>query len=537
MKLPPDFLTWIGTTSPLDGVSHSLEKKHDETFYTFESPEQGRLKVVFDNERGYVWEFNKPATPDKEDDYRCEANGIISRQTRYSWVDSGSYHFSWSSKLSSTMNVNGRPFVIFQWKSYSGGIQNYPFLIRVNDGVLEFIHVTESGNGSSEGGDWIFFWSHRIDSNEWFDISFDVFLSKRRGQGKIKLTFNGLPQMFTKDQYNNNIPETEYFICRTLDNNGNTPKWGFYNRGVPQHALTHWIDRLFIKQTGMSVESPQWCGNPMSEVNAGVNVTGLQKVDEAISSDRNLQNSSIAKPQAADNFLYWIGTTTPNIPGTLDEHKPPEEIFRGVEIGENTGASVKVVQDPERGKVWLYDKPAHSTNYRCESNSIRLPAGSLYEGWEAGQSYDFSWSSKFPEVENSPHGDYVIFQWKSQGDNVYPFFMKVQSNRLEMTHYNLVTGGHHLVWHMAIEKDRWYDIRIRTLLSYEEREGRVELYINEVQQEFHSDREGNQNRSKTLACQTFSPDRHYLKWGVYNTGHPENALRHYVDKLTVKRIA
>lgn len=242
----------------------------------------------------------------------------------------------------------------------------------------------------------------------------------------------------------------------------------------------------------------------------------------------------------------WVGSTTPLDRSLSDEQKDPNILFRMVETGgADTGASLKVVQDVERGKVWLFDKPAHASNYRCESNSIKVNIApyELYEDWKENQVYDFCWSSKFPVVNTAPYGDYVIFQWKSEGDNVYPFFMKVQDGRFEMTHYNTRLDGekHKLVWWTQIEAGRWYDIRLRVLLSGNEETGTVEIYLDNVRQTFTADRTGNTSqRSQTLHCRTFcrsdENDRHYLKWGVYNNGQPQNALRHYVDKLMVKRI-
>ena len=247
-----------------------------------------------------------------------------------------------------------------------------------------------------------------------------------------------------------------------------------------------------------------------------------------------------------DNFLMWVGSTTPLDRTQEDEQKAPNDLFRAVETGgSDTGASLKVVQDTERGKVWLFDKPTHDANDRCESNSIKVNVApyELYESWKENQVYDFCWSSKFPVVHNDS-GDYVIFQWKSEGSNIYPFFMKVQQGRFEMTHYNTRLDGekHKLVWNRQIQANQWYDIRLRVLLSSHEEIGTVQLFLDNVPQKFTADREGKpinpiENDPYTLVCQTFSPARHYPKWGVYNNGQPQNALKHYVDKLMVKRIA
>lgn len=218
----------------------------DDKFYSFETM-SGSLSAVNLGE-GLVWRFDKPSTPSDPDDYRCEANGVVSNGARHNFFDGERYTFSWSSKFSSVDNVAGRPFVIFQWKSFSGGHQNYPFLLRVNNGRLELIHATPGDDPTNVEKKWLFIWSTPVQADVWQRIQLAVQLSTDRELGYLLLNFNGSPQAFAIDQ--DEAPDPGYiFKCRTLDTTGNTPKWGFYNRGVTEHALIHQVRGLNIRQS------------------------------------------------------------------------------------------------------------------------------------------------------------------------------------------------------------------------------------------------------------------------------------------------
>lgn len=243
---------------------------------------------------------------------------------------------------------------------------------------------------------------------------------------------------------------------------------------------------------------------------------------------------------AAKNFLYWTGITLPNEPDIPDEDKNPREIFRNVENG-GTGSgasSISVVMDNDRGKVWLFDKPADPENYRCESHGIRLPkAPAPYTEFAEGEFYDIAWSSRLPETHNQTYGDYVIFQWKSYaGIQNYPFLFLVNNHQLTLVHSN--HDGHWVpVWLVGITANVWFDIRVRVGLSQDKEKGSLELYFNNVRQAFTANRDGKPNGSDTLVCRTLDgPGGNYPKWGAYNRDRPGHAIKHYVDRMSIKRI-
>ncbi|WP_090138743.1 heparin lyase I family protein [Kosakonia oryziphila] len=159
-----------------------------------------------------------------------------------SWDEGQIYDISWSSKLPESNNVaEFGDYVIFQWKSRPPHTQNYPFLFRVLGNRIDLIH-------SNYEGKWIVIWSGYFEFENWFDIHIRILLSRDKDTGKLQLTYNGDIQTFSKDQYNQNSQGVTEFTGRTLDDSTNYFKWGVYNRGMPKHALKHYLDRLFIKQ-------------------------------------------------------------------------------------------------------------------------------------------------------------------------------------------------------------------------------------------------------------------------------------------------
>lgn len=180
------------------------------------------IRVAHDAERGKVWLFDKRASDGIKKDERCESNGIIWRGTSYeSWQEGHVYEFSWGSRLPDTQSLVHGDYVIFQWKSYPGGLQNYPVLFRVQNNLLSLIH-------SNEAGAWIIAWEGDVRSDVWFDIRLRMTLSEEVTKGSVQLWFNHEPQTFTRDR-NNNPLKDEVLICRTLDmtqenTRGNYPK-------------------------------------------------------------------------------------------------------------------------------------------------------------------------------------------------------------------------------------------------------------------------------------------------------------------------
>lgn len=238
-------------------------------------------------------------------------------------------------------------------------------------------------------------------------------------------------------------------------------------------------------------------------------------------------------------LLTWCGTTSPRDIGVPDEKKDPLEIFRRIE---NVNSSISVVYDKDKGNVWLIDKPSDESNYRCETNGIKLNESpwSSYEDWNEGDIYDFSWSSKLPETnDNSEFGDYVIFQWKSappQTQN-YPFLLRVLGNKIDLIHSNF-EGKWLIIWSGVFEFEQWFDVKIRIRLSRDKDKGKLHFYYGGQRQDFICDQNGDKTQAiNEFTGRTLDDSANYVKWGVYNRDMPGHALKHYVDRLFIKQIA
>ncbi|WP_460417963.1 heparin lyase I family protein [Pseudomonas sp. microsymbiont 2] len=238
------------------------------------------------------------------------------------------------------------------------------------------------------------------------------------------------------------------------------------------------------------------------------------------------------------DFLDWTGTTLPNNPQIPQSQKDPLEIFRRVEL--ESDSKIHVVQDAERGMVWLFEKPAAPSNpmsYRCESNGL-VSQGASYESWNEGETYDISWSSMLEDTDSITYGKYVIFQWKSYPEGIqnYPFLFTVHQNFLRMIHSNK-EGKWIEIWQGPIESGKWFDVKVRMRLSRDETAGALILFFNGEPQQFHHNRDGEREVADVLVCRTLDEGRgNYPKWGAYNRDKALHAIRHYVDLLRIKRI-
>lgn len=241
---------------------------------------------------------------------------------------------------------------------------------------------------------------------------------------------------------------------------------------------------------------------------------------------------------ALRNFLDWLGTTAPDAAGIPDEAKDPKEIFRRIEDTQTSPPGIRVVHDPERGKVWLFEKRPNDHDYRCESNGI-IWRGVSYESWEEGDVYDFSWGSRLADAQSLVHGDYVIFQWKSYPEGVqnYPLLLSVQKNRLSLIHSNEQQKWI-VAWEGSIRSDVWFDIRLRITLSRHAEHGNARLWFNDELQTFVRDRFGNVLEDEVLVCRTLDNGRgNYPKWGAYNREHCQHGIQHYLNSPRIRRIA
>ena len=87
----------------------------------------GSITAVKDPGRGPAWRFTKPAK-----DKRCEAHGIKVGGRMFKFDNNATYYIAWDFELSNTTNNNA----IFQWKSYGHHIQNFPLVLKMQNGKL-----------------------------------------------------------------------------------------------------------------------------------------------------------------------------------------------------------------------------------------------------------------------------------------------------------------------------------------------------------------------------------------------------------------
>ena len=118
--------------------------------------------------------------------------------------------------------------VVFQWKSYPNGLQNYPFLITIKDKKMNLIHVDRNGK-------WNTLTTQVLENNKKVTIELRMKLSQFERVGWVEFKVNNnVINMYNVDGSGQLKTRVN---CRTFDV-GNSPKWGFYNRDHPKHEFT-----------------------------------------------------------------------------------------------------------------------------------------------------------------------------------------------------------------------------------------------------------------------------------------------------------
>lgn len=190
----------------------------------FEAP--GSITYVVDEK------LNKLAVrlwkPSHASSYRCECRNIRVNGSAYKWLAGKTYHIKWKSKIT---KINGGygDFVIFQWKSYPNGKQNYPLLMTAVNDEVRLIHCDASGK-------WTTLWVRKTKDNEWVDYDINLHLSDDESAGWLEFKCNGEPQ---------NLAGVLRFHGRTLDGS-NEPKWGVYNRDQPAHEIEQLVADISV---------------------------------------------------------------------------------------------------------------------------------------------------------------------------------------------------------------------------------------------------------------------------------------------------
>ncbi|CAI1965423.1 Uncharacterised protein [Serratia quinivorans] len=208
-----------------------LWKGKPHVFQVLEDKPPTTITYIYNSALGkYVWRYNKPK--DKKE-YRCESRNIVVDGKGYKWVENKTYKISWSFNVPEATSEYG-DFVIFQWKSYPNGKQNYPFLITINKNKIILTYVS---TGDDNGKKWHRIWTHDIKDNEWNNAALTLHLSDDETVGWITWEYNGeMQKLDGKDKY----------PARTLDGS-NEPKWGVYNRDKPEHAMEQLVGNLKVE--------------------------------------------------------------------------------------------------------------------------------------------------------------------------------------------------------------------------------------------------------------------------------------------------
>ncbi|HUR60095.1 MAG TPA: heparin lyase I family protein [Opitutaceae bacterium] len=198
---PATRATTLWTAGSSTSTFKGIEKQDNNNNYG--STNGSTVTHLTDATEGSVWKFHKDDL-----DRRCEAKGAAGVT-----INQGStYYIGWRFKLSSTTNNNS----IFQWKSYgSPMVQNYPVVIKMINGQLNFEHYSEGQVKHT-------LWAHTISANVWYSIVVRVTVSNSASGGTLQFFFG-----------NDTPPETlltggTSYTCKTFDGSSIEPKWGYY---------------------------------------------------------------------------------------------------------------------------------------------------------------------------------------------------------------------------------------------------------------------------------------------------------------------
>ncbi|WP_104024858.1 hypothetical protein [Vibrio hyugaensis] len=225
------FLTFL----TLSCLSYGSEIWNSEPniFGNIECEYPGNISYELDLEKKKnVWRFYKPA-----DDlsYRCETRNIRVDGLQYTWQEDKTYFISWGSKITKIDDGYG-DWVIFQWKSYPNGQQNYPLLMTVSGSTVRLVYVEPISQ------EWLTLWSTVIKNEEWSQYKLGLQLSRDPSQGWIEFYYNGEQQTLGSNAV------TRY-PARTLDDGENEPKWGTYNRGFPESEMEQFVADIVVDES------------------------------------------------------------------------------------------------------------------------------------------------------------------------------------------------------------------------------------------------------------------------------------------------
>jgi hypothetical protein len=184
-------------------------------------------------------------------------------------------------------------------------------------------------------------------------------------------------------------------------------------------------------------------------------------------------------------------------------------------------SSITTVNDPQRGTVFRYFKPADSN--RCENHGIRLVDGTKY-AFQEGQTYYLGWWAKLTSTANNN----ANFQWKSFGDGHeqnFPVVLKMINGEMSLMQRQPQGNPTTIIWRRGISANQWNHYVLGLHLSSATRGGWIEFWFNGVQQTFNVG-------GTRFACRTWDTGDHNCpKWGVY--GGSGTAMTNFIDDQKV----
>ncbi|MFC7304291.1 hypothetical protein ACFQVC_08725 [Streptomyces monticola] len=160
---------------------------------------------------------------------RCEARSVAADggddegrpELGYGFHEGRTYHLHWKVKTD-TADAG----TVFQWKSHPNAQQNYPVLLKVEDGRLKLFKV-------APGEQWNLAWSAPMPENQYKTVDLTLTTARSADKGRVALSVDGT--------------QVAAFPWRTWDSL-NRPQWGTYGAEVQDKAARVWLTDLRITE-------------------------------------------------------------------------------------------------------------------------------------------------------------------------------------------------------------------------------------------------------------------------------------------------
>ncbi|MBF4459397.1 hypothetical protein [Pseudoclavibacter sp. VKM Ac-2867] len=165
--------------------------------------------------------------------YRCEARGVSVDDQRVVFAANQTYWLGWTQAFELVPDSTQGDWVPWQWKSYPNADQNYPLLMRVQDGQIKLTYV-------APGGAWSTIWSTPVEAFTPNAVAIGIHTSSQASAGWFELYYNGQQQTF--------LDGSSRYHGRTWDS-ANEPKWGAYDRDNTSFQIANRVSNLSIGTT------------------------------------------------------------------------------------------------------------------------------------------------------------------------------------------------------------------------------------------------------------------------------------------------